>query len=333
MRAPDGIFERLRKLAVEDPNEARRLFLEVFDANSEELRELLTQLRRPNEGRLRQIVANTIRNHSEKQRVIPELLHWRVNETDEFARRAIEAALADVDIRAAPEPANQDALPSRHLADLYRYVSSRLRHRLRNTMLSAQTQANRLTKLLPTGTSADIQTTIAKLNDAMLRIGRDLEATDVDDEYFRQRSVSLSDWLERLNAQYAATFRPITLQIIKPNAEACRIFGSDYLLETMFWNIWLNAQQAVGDRNCEITIEFLQHGEEVELLINDNGDGFPSDLKDVLFQQVYSTKSPGRGRGMLEIQDAVERLGGDIELYVAREREYRIRVHLPLDLE
>src|SRR5207248_1948715 len=81
MPAFEGIYERLRRLAVEDPREAKNLFFAVFDANSHELGELLTQLRRPNEGRLRQIVANAIRNHSEKQRVVPELLRWRATET------------------------------------------------------------------------------------------------------------------------------------------------------------------------------------------------------------------------------------------------------------
>jgi C4-dicarboxylate-specific signal transduction histidine kinase len=319
---------------VEDPKEAKNLFLAVFNANSGELNELLTQLRRPNEGRLRQVVANAIRNHSEKQRVVPELLRWRVVETDEFARRAIEAALADVDIRAAPETqSRQDALAPGQLADVYRYVSSRLRHRLSNTMLSAQTQANRLARLLATEPTSDVQSVIAKLNDAMVLLGRVLEATDVDPEYFRQRSVVLPDWLERLNTRYVATFRPIALRMINADVGRCRVFASDYFLETIFWNIWLNAQQAVEDNNCEITIEFRQQGAELELFIHDNGDGFPSELKDVLFQQVYSTKDPGRGRGMLEIQDAVERLGGLVELYMVRADEYRVRIRLPLDIE
>jgi sensor histidine kinase regulating citrate/malate metabolism len=121
--------------------------------------------------------------------------------------------------------------------------------------------------------------------------------------------------------------------MINADTSRCRVFASDYFLETIFWNIWLNAQQAVGDNNCEITIEFRPQGAELELLIRDNGDGFPSELKDVLFQQVYSTKNPGRGRGMLEIQDAVERLGGRVELYAVLVNEYRIRIRLPLDVE
>jgi len=328
MPAPELLYDRLRRLAVEDPQEAKKLFLAIFDANSEELRELLTQLGKPNEGRLRQVVANAVRSHSEKKRIVPELLRWRASETDEFTRRALEGALADVDLAAAPQIS---PTPS-ELADVYRYVSGRLRHRLRNTMLSAQGQASRLRKLLAADQVSDVQTALAKLNDAMIVLGRELEATDVDSEYFKQRIVALPDWLEQLHARYIATFSPITLKLVGANQRQHRVLGNDYLLETIFWNIWLNSHQAVGPA-CEITIMFQLTGQEVELLLSDNGEGFPAELKDVLFQQVFSTQGAGRGRGMLEIQDAVERLGGRVDLYAVTPDEYRIRIVLPREIE
>ncbi len=333
MPAAEGVYERLRRMAVEDPKEAKNLFLAIFDANSEELADLLTRLRKPNEGRLRQVVANAVRTHSEKDRIVPELLRWRATETDEFTRRAIEGALADVEIGTVPEGGQTEQItaPSQ-IGDVYRYVSDRLRHRLRNTMLSAQGQANRLRRLLAADLGSDVQTTIAKLNDAMVLLGRELEATDVDPEYFRQRSVVLPDWLEQLNARYVTNYSQVTLRLINGNKDRCRVFANDYLLDTIFWNIWLNAHQAVG-ANCEITVQFESRERELELLIRDNGEGFSSELKDVLFQQVYSTKDPGRGRGMLEIQDAVERLGGRVELYAVRATEYRIRLRLPLEVQ
>lgn len=48
----EGLYERLRQLAVEDPAGARRLFLTAFEANSDELNELLSRLMRPGEGTL-----------------------------------------------------------------------------------------------------------------------------------------------------------------------------------------------------------------------------------------------------------------------------------------
>ena len=216
------------------------------------------------------------------------------------------------------------------VGDIYRYVADRLRHRLRNTMLSAQAQANRLNKLMSLDRDTDVQTVIGKLNDAMIAMGRELEATDVDPAFFRSRSIAIADWLRQMNSRYTTQYTPIKLRLLNADSESVRVFANDYLLETIFWNIWLNAHQATGS-GCELTIDFDGKGKELELRISDNGEGFSSELKDVVFQQIYSTKSSSRGRGLLEIQDAVERLGGHIELYEARPSEHRIRIRLPLD--
>jgi signal transduction histidine kinase len=331
MPALEGLYERLRRLAAEDPREAKKVFLAIFEANSKELSELLARLRKPNEGRLRQVIANAVRAHPEKGRIIPDLVLWRETETDEFTRRAIEGALVDVARTPLQEGSLQQTAAPSELADVYRYVSDRLRHRLRNTMLSAQAQANRLNKLMAAELGTDVQTTIAKLNDAIVSLGRELEATDVDPDYFLQRSIGLADWLRQLNLRYTTQYAPVNLRLINGDNPRIRVFANDYLLEIIFWNIWLNAHQAIRV-NCEITIDFQVKGRDLELLVSDKGEGFPHELKDVVFQQVYSTKNRSRGRGLLEIQDAVERLAGHVELYEAKASEYRIRIRLPLDV-
>jgi len=329
----EDLYERLRRLAVEDPREAKKLFLATFEANSQELSEFLVRLRKSNEGRLRQVVANSVRAHPEKARIVPELIRWREVESDEFTRRAIEGVLVDVDPMSIREGTTEERIAARSdLADTYRYVSDRLRHRLRNTMLSAQAQANRLKKVMTADLGPEVQMIVAKLNDAMVSLGRELEATDVDPGYFWQRSIALADWLQQLNLRYATQYTPINLRLVNAESPPVRIFASDYLLETIFWNLWLNAHQATGV-SCEITVVFQVTERELDLLISDNGEGFPSDLKDIVFQQIYSTKNLGRGRGLLEIQDGVERLGGRVELYEVNPGNYRIRLRLPLDVE
>ena len=46
---------------------------------------------------------------------------------------------------------------------------------------------------------------------------------------------------------------------------------------------------------------------------------------------MFSTRTPGRGRGLLEIQEAVERLSGQIRLYEEKPAEYRLQIRLPLE--
>lgn len=333
MHARDALYERLHRLAVEDPKQARKIFLEAFESGSEELSALFVALERPSEGRLRQVVANALRNHPEKHRALPQLFRWRDAETDEFTRRAIEGALIDVDQSFVPAGhPNQNIRGPSELGDVYRYVADRLRHRLRNTMLSAQAQTARLKRLTEFSAEADVLTVVAKLDDAIVSMGRQVEATDVDPAYFQSRSVLLPDWLREMNSRYANQYSPINLKLANTDDASARIFANDYLLEIVFWNIWLNAHQATGP-NCDVVVEFARNGNHLELRISDNGHGFSNDLRDVVFQQIYSTRGSSRGRGLLEIQDAVERLGGHIELYEARPAEYRIRMTLPMDLQ
>jgi signal transduction histidine kinase len=333
MPAGEALYERLHMLAIEDPKQARKVFLEAFESGSEELSALFVALDRPSEGRLRQVVANALRNHPEKTRALPQLFRWRDAETDEFTRRAIDGALSDVDQRSvrAGRPQQNIGGPS-EVGDVYRYVADRLRHRLRNIMLSAQAQTARLRRLTGTNADADVQTVVAKLDDAIISMGREVEATDVDPAHFQQRSVLLADWLREMNLRYATRYSPINLRLINMDGASIRVFANDYLLETVFWNIWLNAHQATGP-NCDIIIEFGRNGKQLELRISDNGQGFSNELRDVVFQQIYSTRGGSRGRGLLEIQDAVERLGGHIELYEASLSEYRILIRLPVDLQ
>jgi hypothetical protein len=56
MQGPNALYERLRLLAVEDPREARRLFLLTFEANEPSLFDLLATLRNQGEGRLRNLL-------------------------------------------------------------------------------------------------------------------------------------------------------------------------------------------------------------------------------------------------------------------------------------
>ena len=197
-------------------------------------------------------------------------------------------------------------------------------------MLSAQSQANRLKSSASTGANTDMQVALAKMNDALLSLSRELEATDADPQHFQQRSIALGDWLRQMDGRYTSRYSSINLNLVNADDTGIRVFASDYLLEIVFWNIWLNAHQAAG-RNCSITVIFESAGKDLVLKILDSGQGFSNDMKEIAFQEMFSTKNPGRGRGLLEIQDAVERLGGHIQLYEEQPSEYRLQVRFPLE--
>jgi sigma-B regulation protein RsbU (phosphoserine phosphatase) len=103
MQAPEIPYDRLRHLVVEDPREARRLFLQILDAGGPVLDQFLGQISSPIDGRLRQLVASALRNNRERERLAPYLIAWQEIETDEFSRRAIARALDGLDTGSAAQ--------------------------------------------------------------------------------------------------------------------------------------------------------------------------------------------------------------------------------------
>ena len=262
MATSETLYERLRRLAVEDPKTARTMFLEAFEANDNDLPEFLERLRKPGEARLRQVVANALRAHPQKNRLVPELLLWRDTETDEFTRRAIAGALAGIDASAL--------LPA--IRKLTRGVAEgnhrRVQLRLRKIATpAAQHDAFRAGASQPSEAAAangavpDIQVALAKINDALLSFSRELEATDADPQHFEQRSIALGDWLRQMDLRYTSRYSSVNLKLINVDNPEKRIVASDYLLEIVFWNIWLNAHQAAG-ANCSVTVIFETAGNE-----------------------------------------------------------------------
>src|SRR6516225_5466250 len=103
MQPVEVLHEKLRRLAVEDPREARKAFLLLFDSGSSVLEQFLAQISSPADGRLRHLVASALRNNRDKERLAPYLIAWNEIETDEFARRAMAAAMEGIKTESAAQ--------------------------------------------------------------------------------------------------------------------------------------------------------------------------------------------------------------------------------------
>jgi signal transduction histidine kinase len=326
------LFRELRRLAVEDPLEARNKFLALLDADPSSADDLLNLLSTPGDGRLRQIIANAARALPAKDRLIPFLIQWRESETDEFASRAIHSALNNLDLTGYKSTQLLNPLTDSNLIRAYRYVSTRISHKLRNAILNPEARFIRLRDAID-GMSdgalkAQMISILGDLSDDFQRIGRIVESFRSDPKHFSFGPVVLSDWLKMMNQRYGVTFAPVKLTM-KIDGPAPSIYASDYLLEVIFWNIWINAQQAIGD-NCGIEIQVRTVGKSVEITIVDNGDGFPPDLRHIAFREAYSNSgSTDRGLGLLEVLEAIDRLHGEVGLIEHEPCEYRIRIILP----
>jgi len=105
MQPAELLDERLRHLAVEDPREARKAFLQILDSGGSALERFLGSISSPADGRLRHLVASALRNNRDKERLAPYLIAWHEIETDEFAKRALAAALDGISSVSAAQTA------------------------------------------------------------------------------------------------------------------------------------------------------------------------------------------------------------------------------------
>jgi signal transduction histidine kinase len=324
-----NIFAELRRLAVESPRDARLRVARLLDSGADSLDDVLHLASAPGEGRLRQLIANAVRNRKDKARIVPHLVRWQRAETDEFARGAIAAALVDVE-PAASEPSRPADLPQ--VVETYRYVANRLCHRVRNSLTGPSQHLRKLEALLNGGTdakSAEAKTAVSQLKDALRDLSRIVEF-DIGDSYFQWRPIDLPAWLRSMTAQYVAKSGPLTVRIVGlDESQKVHIHANDLLLEILFWNLWKNAQQA-AESTCLITVLVSLAGPNAQLLVTDNGRGFSAEDAELAFVDRFARRGANFGRGLLEVHDAAQRLGGSVQLVQMPTGEYRIQLTLPL---
>jgi signal transduction histidine kinase len=314
-------YVNISRLAVEDPKAARAAIEDLLRRDEGAAIQILRSASSAGQGRVRQLVANVYIQRSEHAPALTALLRdWLSTETDELARRALNTAMT-VGTSAQTRP-RRHSDRSEGIVVAYRYANDRLMHRVRNALAEPQTKMLQLRSLigavLDTTLKAPLEAKLAELSDALNAVGRLVEF-DVSDQVFEHRPVNLLLWIRGFDRKYAQTYKQL-LAGISSDGEP-QIVASDQLLELIFWNIWVNAQQMLGDR-CEITVRLQTNRSGVIVIVSDNGPGYgTTDLSSLS----PTTARLHRGRGMVEIQDAVERLRGKVAL---REINGAIRLQL-----
>jgi signal transduction histidine kinase len=98
------------------------------------------------------------------------------------------------------------------------------------------------------------------------------------------------------------------------------IQGDPSQLKQIFWNLFINAAQAMPDGGeIQITIRrhsallpFLGEPEQVEIMVGDTGPGIREEELGKIFDPFYTTKQRGTGLGLSIVHSIVENYGGKI---------------------
>ncbi|MCS6915075.1 MAG: ATP-binding protein [Myxococcales bacterium] len=129
------------------------------------------------------------------------------------------------------------------------------------------------------------------------------------------------------------------IQVVCELPELAPVVGSAGQLQQVFTNLLTNAVQALalrppgGDPPC-IRITGQRHGQEVQVVIEDNGPGIPPEVLPRIFDPFFTTKDVGQGSGLglAIVHSILLRHGGRISAHSEPGRGTVMTVSLPLHL-
>lgn len=108
------------------------------------------------------------------------------------------------------------------------------------------------------------------------------------------------------------------------------IWSDPYQLRQVLINLLTNAIHATGSGG-RITIIIEALNGEINLTVQDNGQGIPKENLDKIFEPFFSTKSPGKGTGLglFVTRNIIEKLCGTIEVESRLGHGTRFCIRLP----
>jgi signal transduction histidine kinase len=121
------------------------------------------------------------------------------------------------------------------------------------------------------------------------------------------------------------------VRVEKQIAPDLRICGFPGQIDQVFMNLITNAAQAVGDRGGTIRIAAVEHADEVEIVVSDDGPGIAADVLPRIFDPFFTTKDVGEGSGLglSIVHGIVDRHGGRIEVQSRTGEGTTFRITLP----
>jgi two-component system NtrC family sensor kinase len=131
---------------------------------------------------------------------------------------------------------------------------------------------------------------------------------------------------------HQATMRDVELCIDVHPALPHVTLGAEQLVQVVL-NLILNAADALhGRAGARIAVLASAHDESVQIAVEDNGQGVPSEIAEHIFEPFFTTKEVGKGTGLgLSVcQSLVAAAGGSLSLDAGYTTGARFVVQLPV---
>lgn len=122
--------------------------------------------------------------------------------------------------------------------------------------------------------------------------------------------------------------RQAIMDLTSLDGRAPVVRGDAKALEQLFLNLLLNAAAALGPGR-RAWIELDEEPGCVVASVRDNGSGIPPEVRDRVFEPLYTTRSDGTGLGLTIARRIVEQHGGTLELESEVGQGTTVRIRLP----
>lgn len=127
---------------------------------------------------------------------------------------------------------------------------------------------------------------------------------------------------------------------VNPESGLWSVKGDTHQIRQVLKNLLINAIEAVGERGrIEVTMgnatgsaandQDVPPGTWVWISVRDNGCGIHAEVRDRIFEPLFSTKAVGRGIGLAAVQGIVRNHGGSINVDSIPDKGTRFHVLLP----
>jgi nitrogen fixation/metabolism regulation signal transduction histidine kinase len=222
-------------------------------------------------------------------------------------------------------------------------VARRLAHEIKNPLTPIQLSAERLRrKLGPVLNEADGQVlerathTIVQQVEAMKHMVNDF-AEYARMPQSRMVALNLSALVREVLDLYRGGVVKMRLNVDKTADEhPIWIEGDALRLRQLLHNLLKNAAEALQEASppvaapeVNVSLRLRAETHAVELLVADNGSGFPPDLLGQIFEPYVTTRPKGTGLGLAIVKKVVEEHAGKVRVFNAAEGGARVLLSFP----
>ena len=118
--------------------------------------------------------------------------------------------------------------------------------------------------------------------------------------------------------------------VFEPGSVGLEVMGDEAILRQAAENVLRNAMQAQPSRSGRIVVRIERRADRARLVIADDGPGIAAEDLAKVFDLFYTTRPDGSGVGLTLVRQAVELLGGQVEIVSSPESGTEVTLSLPL---